>query len=275
MALFYLDTEYSHGNFYLGDIFDLTLIAAKSGNVFHTLITIPTPLDNYVKFMCNMTDSKLQREGIPFAEAFKAMLAFVNLEVEGEVENATEVMIIAHSGYLADFPLLIINCYKNKCDIDAMCNYRFIDTLQLLQKETEKETLNSVLSLGTCLNIPHSLSLKSLSKHVLGREIQQPLHDSHNDASTLMNVFEHEPYRSILLTNINDKINTYSVYAIQEYLNFKMPLTIDAMYTLATRAKSPHQLALLLGAHVREKTSINKKSVANIAFYYLCFKHRY
>ena len=280
MKLFYLDTEYSHGNYYLGDIFDVTLIAAKSGHVFHTLITIPTPLDSYVKFMCTMTDDKLRREGIPFAEAFKAMIDFINLEVEEEEEgeeatNANEVMIMAHAGYLSDFPLLLMNCHKNKCDIAAMENYRFVDTLRILQNVAENNTLNSVFPLGTIIELPHSLSLKSLAKNVLGKEIQQPLHDSHNDAATLMNVFAHEPYKSILWTNINDEINTYNVNSIQEYLNFKLPLSIDRMYTLATRAKSPHQLALLLGAHVREKTSLNKKSVANIAFYYLCFKHRY
>ena len=273
MNLFYLDTEYSHGNFYLGDIFDLTLIAVKSGNVFHTLITIPTPLDNYIKFMCNITDSKLQREGLTFEEAFKSMIAFVNFEVEEE--DVVEVTIMAHSGYLADFPLLITNCIKNKCDTAAMINYRFVDTLQILQKEAEDDTLNSVFSLGTYNNIPHSLSLKSLAKQVLGHKIQLPLHNSYNDAKTLMQVFEHEPYRSILMHNINNKINTYNVNSIQEYLNVKMPMSIDTMYKLSTRAKSPHQLALLLSTHVREKTALNDKSLPNIAFYYLCFKHRY
>jgi hypothetical protein len=271
MNLFYLDTEYSHGNFYLGDIFDMTLIAAKSGHVFHTLINIPTPLNNHIQFMCNMTDGKLQREGIPFEDAFKAMIAFVN----GEVDNADEISIMAHSGYLADFPLLLVNCRKNKCDIAAMNNYRFVDTLQILQNVAENNTLNSVLSVGTINKLPDSLALKTLAKEVLGLEIHQPVHNSHNDAESLMKVFECEPYKSILMTNIKDKSNTYNVNSLHEYLDFKLPLSIDQMYTLATRVRSPHQLELVMSPHVREKTSLNKKSVSNIALYYMSFKHSY
>ena len=281
MNLFYLDTEYSNGNFYLGDIFDLSLIAAKSGNVFHTLINIPLPLDNYIKFMCNITDSKLWREGVSFEEAYKSMIAFINFEVEEtenekEEEDIAEVTIMAHNGYLADFPLLLVNCYKNKCDTTAMSNYRFVDTLQMLQKEAENET--PVFSIETVNNnnIPHSLSLKSLANQVLRNTDQRPLHNSYTDAQTLMQVFTHESYRSILMNNINNKTNTYNVNVIQDYLDVKLPVSIDTMmYNLATNVESPHELTLLLSAHVREKTSMNKKSVSNIAmYYYLCCKQR-
>ena len=270
MNLFYLDTEYSHGNFYLGDIFDVTLIAAKSGHVFHTLITIPTSLDNYVKFMCNMTDATLQTEGIDFRDAFTAMIRFVNCEVEEE-DKEEVVTIIAHSGFLTDFPLLVANCIKNKCDTTAMDKYRFVDTLQLLQKEVEQQTHNTSISLGICLQAPQSLSLKSLAKHVLGIDIHQPVHTSHNDADILMRIFEHEPYKSILMDNINNQ--AYTLNAIQEYLNVKMPLPITTMYTLAARTKSPDQLSLLLSGHLREKTALNKRCIADIAryYYYLCF----
>ena len=105
MNRFYLDTEYSNGNFYLGDIFDLALIAETSGHVFQTLIRIPSPLDNYVQFMCNITDKILQQEGM------------------------------THSEFLCDFPLLLTNCIKNKCDIATMLHYRFIDTVKIIQKE--------------------------------------------------------------------------------------------------------------------------------------------
>ena len=271
MNLFYLDTEHSNGNFYLGDIFDLTLISGKSGNVFHTLINIPTPLDSYVKFMCNITDNKLHREGTTFEQAFEAMITFVNDEIKEEMEEELypEVTIIAHSGYLHDFPLLVTNCIKNKCNTAAMYNYCFIDTLQILQKEAEDNSHNTVFSLETHNNLPQSLALKSLAKKVIGHTTMQ-LHDSHKDAKTLMQVFRHEPYRSILMRNINN--NTYDVNSIYEYLYAKMPISIDDMYKLATQAESPHQLALLLSTHVREKTALNKSTVAKIAFYYLYFK---
>ena len=267
MNLFYLDTEYSHGNYYLGDIFDLTLIAATSGHVFHTLITIPTPLDNYVKFMCDMSDAKLQTEGVPFRDAFTAMIRFINCEVEDEIAEEVVVTIMSHSGYLSDFPLLVTNCIKNACDTTAMDKYRFVDTLQLLQKDVEQETHNTSNSLGTCLNTQHALSLKALAKQVLGIDIHQPVHASHNDADILMRVFALEPYRSILLDNINKQ--SYTLNAIQEYLQAKMPLTITTMYRLASRAKSAVQFELLLNGHIRgKKTALNKRCIGDIAHYY-------
>ena len=277
MNLFYLDTEYSNGNFYLGDIFDLSLIASKSGNVFHTLINIPLPLPHYIQFMCNITDCKLQCEGVLFKEAYKAMLAFINCEVEENKDNeeeSCEVAIMAHNGYLADFPLLIANCYKNNCDTTAMSKYIFVDTLQLLQKEAETET--PFCSIKTFNSLPYSLSLKSLASQVLQNTQQLKLHNAYTDADTLMKVFTYEPYKSILMTNINNKRNTYTVNAIQDYLDVKLPVSIDSMmYNLATNVNSPHQLTLLLSTYVHEKTAMNNKSISNIGmYYYLCCKQR-
>lgn len=277
MNLFYLDTEYSNGNFYLGDIFDLSLIASKSGNVFHTLINIPLPLPHYLQFMCNITDCKLQCEGVLFKEAYKAMVAFITCEVEenkDDEEESSEVAILAHNGYLADFPLLIANCYKNNCDTTAMSKYIFVDTLQLLQKEAETET--PFCSIETFNSLPNSLSLKSLASQVLQNTHQLKLHNAYTDADTLMKVFTYEPYKSILMTNINNKRNTYNVNAIQDYLDVKLPVSIDSMmYNLATNADSPHQLTLVLSTYVHEKTSMNKKSISNIGmYYYLCCKQR-
>ena len=271
MSLFYLDLEYSNGNFYLRDIFDLTLISERSGHVFHSLINIPLPLDDYVKFLCNITDNTLQREGTTFGQAFDAMTAFVNDDVE---EKGEPVTIVAHSGYLNDFPLLVMNCIKNKCDTAAMSSYRFIDTLKILQKVAEDDTLNTVFSIATLTPDRHRqkrFSLKTLAKEVLGYS-NPPLHSSNNDANTLMQVFRREPYKSILSRNVNDKDATYNINSINWYLNSKMPISIDDMYKLATQAKSPHQLTLLLSKHVREKTALNTSNVNKIAFYYCCFK---
>ena len=178
----------------------MTLISEGNGNAFHSLINIPTPLDNYVKFICNITDSDLQREGTTFEQAFDAMIAFVNAEVEEEGELVT---IMAHSGYLTDFPLLVTNCIKKKCDTAAMINHRFIDTLKILQKEAENDARNTVFSIETYNDtaVPR-FSLKTLAKKALGCS-NPSLHSSHNDAKTLMQVFRHEPYKSILLRNVN------------------------------------------------------------------------
>ena len=44
MNRFYLDTEYSNDNYYLGDIFEIAVLSEKSGYIFHSYIKIPQPL---------------------------------------------------------------------------------------------------------------------------------------------------------------------------------------------------------------------------------------
>ena len=167
MNLFYFDTEYSNGNYYLGDIFEMALISERSGNMFHVLITIATPLDSYVKFLCHITDKDLQSKGISFKQAFDAMVSFINNETK---EGEGPATIMAHSGYHSDFPLLLTNCIKNKCDSTSMINYCFIDTLTILRKEAEDTTRNTVFSIDTLAaddsktRAPVRLSLKSLSE---------------------------------------------------------------------------------------------------------------
>ena len=89
--------------------------------------------------MCGITDKIVQQEGMSFKQAFEAMIAFVNAEKE---EGGEPVTIMAHSGFTCDFPLLVTNCIKNKCDISSMLPYRFVDTVKILQKEAEHTTLS-------------------------------------------------------------------------------------------------------------------------------------
>ena len=251
MSLFYLDTEHSNGNFYLGDIFELALISEKSGNAFHTLIKIPTQLDNYLKFMCCITDQKIRKEGIKFEQAFDDMIDFVDIEADGK-----KVILAAHSGFLADFPLLLINCIKNRCDIHKMNEYDFVDTLQILQKDTDIKTTHNT-----------GFSLKSLAEKVLGDRMLA-LHSAYNDAVNLKNIFSDDPYKDILMRNLT---NTYDLQTIHQHVNSKMPITIDDLYTHGANVSSPDRLSLLLSKHVREKTALNKSNVNKIASYYYCF----
>lgn len=255
MNLFYLDSEYSNGNFYLGDIFELAVIAEKSGNVFHTFITIPTPLDSHVQFMCNITDNYLQTHGLSFKQAFASMICFINSETKEEEGPA---IIMAHNGFYCDFPLLLTNCIKNKCDIAVMSKYCFIDTFAILQQAARDGTHD----------LPHRLSLKALSENVFGHtDISR--HTAGDDATTLMMIFQHDPYRTILIDNINNnKNNRYNTNTITWHLNNKMPIPIVKLYRLARGVTSPQRLSLLLTTYVREKTAFNKANVNKIALYY-------
>ena len=46
---FYLDTEFTNGNYYRGDIFELALISEKTCRIFHQYIQIPYDIPTYVK----------------------------------------------------------------------------------------------------------------------------------------------------------------------------------------------------------------------------------
>ena len=256
MNRFFLDTEYTNGNFYIGDIFDLALIAEKSGHIFHTLIKVSAPLDNYIKFMCSITDEKLKKEGVTFKHAFEAMIAFISAEKEKDGEP---VAIMAHGGFTCDFPLLVINCLKNKCDISSMLSYRFVDTVKILQHEAE---LDTTLSL--------QCSLQTLSKKVFGESIHPSIHSAANDVIMLKNIFQYHPYRKILLKNMN---NTFNINTITWHLNAKMTLSIDDIYNRYQNVLSLQHLVLLLSTHLRKKSSLNATTVEKIAvyFYKYCF----
>ena len=95
---FYLDTEYTNGNYYLGDIFEIALISEDTCRVFHKYIKIPYRLSKYVKQTCNVSDNILRQKGVPFLYMLKKMQQFVYSET-------TTPILIAHGGFLCDFPL--------------------------------------------------------------------------------------------------------------------------------------------------------------------------
>ena len=246
---FYLDTEYTNGNFYLGDIFEIALISEESGNAFHTLIKVPTKVSSYTKFMCRITDEILQSEGLLFNQSFDAMIDFITEEAKGDV------VIIAHSGFLFDFPLLTINCLKNKCNTDVMKNYLFIDSLKILQKE---EGINH-----------NQLSLEKLANKVLDKI--PVFHSAFNDAKTLMLIFQQSPYKNILSQNM---MNTFSINSINQYVCSKMPISIDDLYKLCLDASSVEYLMLLLCKYTHENTALKKSIVNKICHYYFKQKNK-
>ena len=40
MGMYYLDLEFTNGNYYLVDILEIALVAEESGNVFHSYVKI-------------------------------------------------------------------------------------------------------------------------------------------------------------------------------------------------------------------------------------------
>ena len=112
MGRFYLDMEWTNGNFCLGDIFEIAVISEGSAHEFHSYVKIHYKLSGNVKFLCSITDKTLENND-SFAKVFTALLTF--LENERATSN-TPPVIIAHGGRDHDFPMLLSNRMKHKCD---------------------------------------------------------------------------------------------------------------------------------------------------------------
>ena len=122
--------EWTNGNFYLGDIFEIAVISGDSGHIFHSYVKIHYKLSENIKFLCGITDDILENND-SFSNVFITLLNF--LEKEQATSN-TLPLIIAHGGYDHDFPLMLTNCMKHKCDFSALHNYSFLDSMLLLKK---------------------------------------------------------------------------------------------------------------------------------------------
>ncbi len=69
-----------------------------------------------------------QRQGVPFTDMLGELLDFVKKETSTPT-------LVAHGGYLNDFPLLFANCMKHNIDIATVFeNYTFIVTVKVLNE---------------------------------------------------------------------------------------------------------------------------------------------
>lgn len=264
MDVFFLDTEFTNGNFYLGDIFEIGLVSERSGNGFHAFIKPPYRLDHYIKFLCQITDRFLQKEGSSFKKTYDDMINFINSEVAGRRSPSTTIIIAAHGGFSSDFALLVTNCLKYQCNIGAMADYKFIDTVQILQKERESNNYY----------IEDSLSLQCLAIKVLG-EPPGRLHSAFHDATTLKNIYQETAHKNILSQNITNNINTHTLESLRTHVTSKMPLTIEEICKMKYSVSSPQRLSLLLTQHMRNKTALKKKTVNKISSYYYYLPPQY
>ena len=127
MMKFYLDTEYTNGNYYQGDIFEIALVSEDTGRVFHQYVKIPYNLPKNSKRLCNINDYVIRCKGISFQLMLNRLWHFLKCETSTPI-------IIAHAGYLFDFPILFVNCMKYKINIiDTFSNFTFIDTVRVLK----------------------------------------------------------------------------------------------------------------------------------------------
>ena len=107
MAKFYLNMEFTNGNYYLVDILEIALLAEESGNVYHNYVKINYSLPKQVQLLTGITNKTIETHGVPFRDVMYGLVEFIRRE-------ATEPpIIIAHGGYVHDFPILLASCMKH------------------------------------------------------------------------------------------------------------------------------------------------------------------
>ena len=235
MGIFYMDTEYTNGNFYLCEIFEIALLSESSGHMFHSYINIPQQIPKYLKKVCNVTDAVI-RSSPSFNRVVDDLIKFIEKEEEEDEESGT--IIIGHGSYLTDFPLLLVNCMKARYDYTRFDKFTFIDSMQVFKDKGYKRP-----------------GLDALSGEV------DRIHSAIRDVELLRDVIKR------LLDDITTTTK-YELKDIMQYVNKKLPISIQHLYKLADEAVSYQCFESELYSHVDEKTALNNKQVCKIAYRY-------
>ena len=228
-----MDLEYTNGNFYLGDIFEIACLSEDSGRIYHSYINIPTTITSYIKKMCCISD-ELIRNSSSFYIVMQELVDFIEQE---EGKNKSSTTIVSHGGYLSDFPLLLANCMKFHYDYTTFFNYKFIDSMQIFQ------------SMGY-----HRPGLESLAN------TKRKIHTATQDVQLLKDV----------ITTYNIDISRgYTLSDILQYMNRKLPISIPDLYKLVSRTTSFNSLESMLRPYSGAKNALNKKQLYKIVYRYL------
>ena len=255
MVRFYFDTEFTNGNYYLGDIIEVALLAEESGNTFHSYVQIHYLIPTRVKELTNISDALLVTAGCKFKDTMVAFLDFIRRE---QLESDTPPIIIAHGGFLFDFPLLLSNCMKyGVVDHGLLPDCLFLDSIEMFKAlGYQKPGLDSLCNKFGLVRQDHSALF---------------------DVQLLCRVFKEH---SILYKyNMNSenwiKCNGQSCKYedLLFYLHQKLPVSIQKINNLARRSRSKTDLEVFLSKFVKNKTALNTNQLFKIAHWY--FKDRF
>ena len=108
-----MDTVFTNGNYYLGDIIEIALLAEESGSTFRSYVKIHYSIPRRVQQLTHITNKSLKSIGISFIAMVDALVDFLCRE---QRQSETSPIIIAHGGFLNDFPILPANYIKYSYD---------------------------------------------------------------------------------------------------------------------------------------------------------------
>ena len=189
--------------------------------------------------LANKTDRKLDAIVCGFNDSMTAFMEFIRNE---QLQSATDPVIIAHGGYLHDFPILLANCMKyNFEDFGILKDCLFIDSVHIFKDDGYQRP-----GLDT---IGQELSIK------------RNIHSALEDAYMLKKVFskKHE---------LLDHPYGYTFKDIVSHLNGKLPIPIQRVFDLALKCSSPAELESILFEYVKRKTALNMNQFCKIAYSY-------
>ena len=227
MGKFYLDLEFTNGNYYLADIIEVALVS-DSGCIFQRYVKLNYTLPGRVTSFTGITDNTLRVHGIPFRDVINDMVKFVN-----KLEQ--EPVIVAHNGYFSDFPILLTNCMKHGVNVSLLDGYKFIDSMQIIKKNT-----------GV-----HSPGLASLGQTVVQ-------HSALEDAKLL----------KMVCTRYDIPSSQYSLSDLLCHMKLKLPISIDEIRHIAATSSRYEIFLDRIWSYARRKTALRPEQVEKVAIYY-------
>ena len=96
MGKFYLDLEFTNGNYYLADILEIALVAEESECVFHRCVKIHYSAPKMVQQLTGITNNTIISHGLPCKEAMNGLVKFLH---QKQTRSESAPVIIAHGGY--------------------------------------------------------------------------------------------------------------------------------------------------------------------------------
>ena len=244
MGIYYLDTEYTNGNYYTGDIFEIALLSEKSGYAYHSYINVQCTIPTFIKNLCSITDAIIS-ESSSFCIVIEELVKFITTE-ELNSCSSEDVIIIAHGGYLSDFQLLIVNCMKHNFNYHAFDHYKFIDSMKLFQ------------DLGYS-----RAGLDALYMKINGE--RRIYHSAISDVMTLQNV--------VTSLIVGDLIPLFrrSWFVLHEVLLFlekKLPISVEGVKRISISALSHESFKNELVEYTCRKTALSMEQLPKIVEYY-------
>ena len=124
------------GNYYLGEILEIGLVAEESGNIFHSFVKIRYSVPQRVQQLTGVTNITIKSLGVPFRTVMDELFEFLCRE---QAQSETVSVIIANGGYLHDFPIMLASCMKHNWDrFGILTECMFVDSMQILQNDGYK-----------------------------------------------------------------------------------------------------------------------------------------